>query len=223
MTLKSPPEPAKNSAISVDDSTEEKLLKSALSLFAKKGYVAASIREIIEDAGVTRPVLYYYFKNKEDLFCRLVEIHFDKLYAEIDAILSEVKGCRPRLKALIRNSFEKVENSPESVQFLLRFAFAPPDQPMRLDTNKLAHGRSTRVAEIMQQALDDEEIFGGDASSLALAFCGFMDMHVIAKARRPERSLTAELGDALVELFLDGAGTATRSGEPLRFNFDISE
>lgn len=220
MTLKSPAEKTFEPAISTDESTEEKLLDSALRLFAKKGYDAASIREIIEDAGVTRPVLYYYFKNKEDLFCRLVEIHFDRAYAEIDAILAETKGCRPRLKALIRNAFERVESSPESVQFFLRFVFAPPGQPMRVDTQQLVQGRSLRVAQVMQDALDDQEIFGGDASSLALAFCGFMDMHVMAKARRPERTLTPELGDALVDLFLDGAGSAARPGAPLQFNFD---
>ncbi|MGC9053361.1 MAG: TetR/AcrR family transcriptional regulator, partial [Candidatus Hydrogenedens sp.] len=54
-------------------STEERLLKSALKLFSEKGYEGTSIREIIEDAGVTRPVLYYYFQNKEDLFRKLVE------------------------------------------------------------------------------------------------------------------------------------------------------
>ncbi len=204
-----------------DESTQDRLLKSALNLFAQKGYDAASIREIIQDAGVTRPVLYYYFKNKEDLFCRLVEVHFDRAYAEIDEILAKVKECRPRLKALIRNAFERVEESPESVQFLLRFIFSPPDQPMRVDAALLAQGRLMRVAQIMQDALDEQEIFGGDATSLALAFCGFMDMHVMAKAHRPERKLTPELGESLVDLFLDGAGSAARMGEPLKFNYEI--
>lgn len=223
MAIKLPAKQTLDPAIGTEESTEEKLIESALSLFAKKGYDAASIREIIEDAGVTRPVLYYYFKNKEDLFCHLVEINFERAYAEIDLILTEIKGCRPRLKALIRNAFERVEISPESVQFFLRFVFAPPGQPMRVDTQQLVQGRLMRVALVMQDALDDEEIFGGDASSLALAFCGFMDMHVMAKARRPERTLTPELGDALVDLFLDGAGSATRTGAPLQFDLEISE
>ncbi len=41
--------------------TVKRLLESALVLFSEKGYEGASIREIIERAGVTRPVLYYYF------------------------------------------------------------------------------------------------------------------------------------------------------------------
>lgn len=39
--------------------TEERLLDAALTVFAEKGYETASVREIIEATGVTRPVLYY--------------------------------------------------------------------------------------------------------------------------------------------------------------------
>lgn len=64
---------------------ETKLLRSALTLFSEKGYEGTSIREIIEGAGVTRPVLYYYFENKEDLFRRLFETTFSELIQRIDA------------------------------------------------------------------------------------------------------------------------------------------
>ena len=60
--------------------TEERLLDAALTLFAEKGYEAASVREIIEATGVTRPVLYYYCSSKEDLFKRLVHWKHDEAY-----------------------------------------------------------------------------------------------------------------------------------------------
>ncbi|MBW2208934.1 MAG: helix-turn-helix transcriptional regulator, partial [Deltaproteobacteria bacterium] len=44
------------------------LLEAATALFAQKGYAGTSVREIVERAGVTKPVLYYYFENKEGLF-----------------------------------------------------------------------------------------------------------------------------------------------------------
>ena len=44
------------------------LLESGIALFAEKGYASTSVREIVEGAGVTKPVLYYYFKSKEELF-----------------------------------------------------------------------------------------------------------------------------------------------------------
>lgn len=51
----------------------ERLLEAALDHFARCGYAASSVREICLAAGVTRPVLYYYFKSKEGLYLHLME------------------------------------------------------------------------------------------------------------------------------------------------------
>lgn len=52
--------------------TREKLLKSAMAEFSEKGYMKASLRKICSDAGVTTGALYFFFKNKNDLFAAIV-------------------------------------------------------------------------------------------------------------------------------------------------------
>lgn len=52
--------------------TRERILEVALDLFASDGYEKVSLREIAERVGVTKPALYYYFPNKEQLFLALV-------------------------------------------------------------------------------------------------------------------------------------------------------
>ena len=52
---------------------EEKIraiLQAAVSVLAEKGYNDATIPEISEAANVSRGILHYYFKDKEDLVCR---------------------------------------------------------------------------------------------------------------------------------------------------------
>ena len=53
--------------------TREKLLKSAMAEFSEKGYMKASLRKICSDAGVTTGALYFFFKNKNDLFAATVD------------------------------------------------------------------------------------------------------------------------------------------------------
>ncbi len=206
--------------IHADESTRTRLAESALTLFASRGYAETTVREIIEAAGVTRPVLYYYFRNKAELFCYLVEREFDRLYLEMDAILGRHTGCRERLKALIGLVFEGAQRSPETVQLMLRFFFAPPDEPMRLDSDKLAQERFDRIAKVMAEGVLRGELKGGNPRALALAFSGVMDLHVMAKARHPEVELTAELGDGLVDLFMDGAAGAKAGRAELRYALD---
>ena len=59
--------------------TKERLIESARAEFSEKGYTKASLRKICADAGVTTGALYFFFKDKEDLFAAIVEQPFEEL------------------------------------------------------------------------------------------------------------------------------------------------
>ena len=59
--------------------TKERLIESARAEFSEKGYTKASLRKICADAGVTTGALYFFFKDKEDLFAAIVEQPFNEL------------------------------------------------------------------------------------------------------------------------------------------------
>ena len=53
--------------------TREKILMTALQLFAKDGYEAVSVRTIAEELGMTKGALYRHYKNKRDIFDCIVK------------------------------------------------------------------------------------------------------------------------------------------------------
>lgn len=55
--------------------TLEKIQQSALEDFSEKGFLGASLRQIVKNAGVTTGAFYGYFSSKEALFASLVEPH----------------------------------------------------------------------------------------------------------------------------------------------------
>lgn len=56
-------------------STREKILQTACSLFARKGYDAVSIRDICHEVGIKESTVYYHYANKRDiLVCMLKRI-----------------------------------------------------------------------------------------------------------------------------------------------------
>ncbi len=82
-----------------DRETKEKLLASAKTEFMEKGYAKASLRKICANAGVTTGALYFFFKDKEDLFRSIVEKPLRDLlemmsmhFAEDAQLLSEMDG-----------------------------------------------------------------------------------------------------------------------------------
>jgi TetR/AcrR family transcriptional regulator len=184
---------------------EAKLLDSALRLFAEKGYEGTSIREIIEGAGVTRPVLYYYFENKEDLYRRIVETRFSEYLSKLSELKNEYAESVGRLKAVMRETFRFAEACPDALRLILQVFFSPPQCGPSFRESRLGPRRFRVIEEIMKDAVDKAELAGGDAQSLALIFLGIMDMYIMAKSDRPAMHLTDDLAEGLVDLFFYGA------------------
>ncbi len=69
---------------------ERQMLDAAVTAFARHGYQAASMDDIAEAAGVSKPLVYLYLKSKEDLFTACVR-------REIGALVAAVRqGTRER-------------------------------------------------------------------------------------------------------------------------------
>ena len=61
--------------------TKARLLESARAEFIAKGYQGASLRTICKNSGVTTGALYFFFKDKDDLFTSLVSPQITALKA----------------------------------------------------------------------------------------------------------------------------------------------
>ncbi|MBO8188283.1 TetR/AcrR family transcriptional regulator [Streptomyces spirodelae] len=69
---------------------ERQMLDAAVAAFARHGYQAASMDDIAEAAGVSKPLVYLYLKSKEDLFMACVR-------REVGALVAAVReGTRAR-------------------------------------------------------------------------------------------------------------------------------
>ncbi len=192
--------------------TETKLFDAALTLFSQKGYEAASVREIIEAVGMTRPVLYYYCDSKEDLFKRLIHLKHDQAYRELKSLIRNTQGCEQQLKAIIRGSFEFCAADVRVPRLMFQTAYGPQIPGITQFMDKLAHARFKIVMQVINDGLDSGELRGGQPASLALIFCCIMDQHINVFSRMPDPQnyLTKKLADELVASFLHGLGAGRR-------------
>lgn len=71
--------------------TRDRILDVAQELFATKGYVGTTLRDIAEELGTTVAALYYYFHRKEELLSSLTE----PMFSDIDAVLEQASDLDP--------------------------------------------------------------------------------------------------------------------------------
>jgi len=63
---------------------KEVLLKAAVQLFSQQGFDGTTTAQIAAAANVTEPVIYYHFKNKDDLFTYILVSTFDEYFSRLD-------------------------------------------------------------------------------------------------------------------------------------------
>ncbi len=63
---------SKEPLVGVSGTRKEKVMNVAARLFAAKGYHATTLDQIAEEIGVTKPALYYYVNNKEDILRTII-------------------------------------------------------------------------------------------------------------------------------------------------------
>ncbi|MEZ5302781.1 MAG: TetR/AcrR family transcriptional regulator [Verrucomicrobiales bacterium] len=194
-------------------STRERLLDCALTLFTEKGYSATGTQEIIDAAGVTKPVLYHYFLSKKALFCEIVSAIYDATAAAWKEVITQETTAVARLRGIARISFEGSASDPRLPRILIQTHYGPPVAELREFMEIHTARRFQCVVEIVTAGLNDGELRGGDPTSLALLFCCILDQHINVLARLPDPAtfLTAERAVALVDAFLHGCGTGRLS------------
>jgi len=69
------------------DLTRSKILSSAEKLFIQCGYDGVSVRDVARDVGITKGLIYYYFRNKRDLFDAVLDVYFR---AQTEALMTAV-------------------------------------------------------------------------------------------------------------------------------------
>lgn len=83
---------------------EEQLLDIARRLFANRGFGATSLRDIAEEAKITKAALYYHFPNKDELYERVVIQSLDALVQMVSADVARAHTPTERLRAFMRSS-----------------------------------------------------------------------------------------------------------------------
>jgi len=100
--------------------SKEKIIKAAIKVFAAQGFEGASMDAIAQAARLTKPMIYYHFKNKKSLYLFLLESHVERFYSRLQDILTAPRDHRQILSMLIEYYDESFRTNPEMLQLFQR-------------------------------------------------------------------------------------------------------
>ena len=78
------------------------IMDAAMILFMEKGYTNTTTQDIVDKVNISRGLLYYHFKNKEDILYCLVERYSERLLKDIYSIVyDEDKTAIEKIRSFI--------------------------------------------------------------------------------------------------------------------------
>ena len=98
------------------------IMDAAMILFMEKGYTNTTTQDIVDKVNISRGLLYYHFKNKEDILYCLVEQYSDRLLKDIYIIAyDEDKTAIEKIRSFIDVTIISSENiSAEGIRYHIR-------------------------------------------------------------------------------------------------------
>ena len=87
------------------------IMYAAMLLFMEKGYANTTTQDIVDKVNISRGLLYYHFKNKEDILYCLVERYSEKLLRDIHVIVNDDdKTAIEKIRAFIDATIISTDN-----------------------------------------------------------------------------------------------------------------
>ncbi len=191
-------------------SAREAIREAAIELFAEKGFAATSTREICERARVTKPVLYYHFESKDQLYRELLLDAYNESRKQILLAAQRGGSVREKLTEVLAAEFELTRKNPSLSVLFFRMLFAPRHEAPSLNYVQLGKEWINVLAGIVAEGVQHGEI-KGTPLAIAEALSGVHLIYTMGYLLTGEPQLDHDLARRIVELIFDGCAVIPTS------------
>ena len=196
-----------------DSATRQHVLQAALKCFARCGYAAASVRDIVRAAQVSKPVLYYYFADKAHLFQALLDHAHDERYQLMRTAAERGATTGEKLEEIVAAVFEFCVKNRELMRLAFASAFAGQGEaPGGLKCREKGRRNFEFVRSLVEQGQAARELDRRfTADELAMGIYGQLNSYVMIGLLVPDCPLNRQTARQIVALFLQGASNRRRA------------
>jgi len=200
--------------------TREKILKSALKLFAEKGYKPTTVRDIAGAVGIKQSALYNHFKNKDEILSTLVDDLTSSAIVTLFSSTEDTQELHRKGKALlysIATTFKLISfDKQNEALFRLMMQEIYKNQTIRDTYNEYFYQENVkRLSAIFFMMMQDEMIKSSDPLMLANEFFSplfFYQMQVsLLKLDKKSTSSVVTMFEKHVDFFWDSIKVASKN------------
>lgn len=179
----------------------EAVLRTAAALFCTRGYNATQMSDVARQLGVTKPTIYYYFKNKEEVLVACFEGGFDLIEATMAQADMQARSGADRLRGALYAYAEIMTTELGKCAALIPTNELSDENQKRI----IAHRRryDSGIRTLVAEAIADGSIRPCDPK--IATFSVLSGLNGLARWHRPDGKLPpAELARTVVDQLFAG-------------------
>lgn len=190
------------------------ILRAAASLFRERGYERTRLSDISDALNVTKPTLYYYVKNKEDILVEIQQTGLDEITDELNSLRRSAQSGADALRRVIAR-YANWATGEFGVCVARHFvARLSPENDARL--RKARRTLDRRIRATIQRGIDDGSLGRCEPWVVTAAIVGAINWMAFWYDAGKAHRTAAEVGSAYFDLLVDGIGARGRRGAAAR-------
>lgn len=193
-----------------DISARERLMHAAAELFSRKGYAATSVREIVAAAGVSKPVLYYYFKNKEGIYHEIIRFGLEK----VGSLIAEIKaidcGVAQKILQLFERTIDSILEDMQIIRLLYAVQYGVCRELPKVSLEDIQDLFDNAVLDLVKEGIKKGEFSPDDPDVMRWVLVGAMSITIDMMIFRPELGGGKESLVRMVTMILRGFSATAR-------------
>jgi len=189
-----------------------RLLASAAEAFSNKGYAATTVREIVGRAGVTKPVLYYYFGSKEGIYLDLMREPIRGFFEHVDAAMRERGTARQRLVRLCLAAYDDFVRHISLARVMYSIYYGPPQGAPFIDFDAVQLRFQDAILAVLREGMRAGEFRSAEPADMMWTVIGAVNVAMEVELCRPSQSVGRDGVRRMLGLIFDGL--AREKGRP---------
>ena len=190
--------------------TRQQILEAAIAVIAEKGFVEASMNDIVRASGLSKGGVYWHFKSKDDVIAAVFDAFFAGQMAALDAMLAQPGSAAAQLRQLgalsVAAVAEMAAQFPSSLDF---YAMAARDEALLAVLRQHFAGYETRIAALVAAGVASGEFRAVDVDATAVTIISlFEGVLLLWGVLGDQLDLAGQMAAAL-ELLLAGLAKET--------------
>ncbi|MBN1897142.1 MAG: TetR/AcrR family transcriptional regulator [Spirochaetes bacterium] len=187
----------------------KEIFQAALKIFSQKGFDKATLDEIADKVKLSKPALYLYFKNKENLIISLV----DEILKEYNETFeSDIRACKKpfeKLRFIISNQIDFFKRNKEFFRITRNIHIESASKEKSHLHNKfmiMYTDYMEKIVSVIHECIKAKLLIEEDKYFLTFSLMGLINHNVIQCLWRFNGKFPRDLDKKILDLFLKGAG-----------------